>query len=352
MLKLVEPREQKFTNLSDFRDALAAQDRRLAEVPSRKLSLSKTGLLQVDGFEGRLADSGLLGLLSTLGIPHEFARQVCPQDLLVTIVNRLGHGQGRPVLVRLVDGVVTGVMPATRQPLGHDMLLDWIGDARPIREATLAGAQLRILAIDGPTQTLLPNDDFDLGWELVCGEDGWHATELGRLVIRQVCSNGMVGFDEIPVFRRTYNSNQPAMKSLADLQSILDRRAELPQLGTAISWAADKALGREYKAVVSYLAQQLEGNTTRVALAEIGTDSSWYDLLNTVTSLAKFHRLEIRRRYELQGGMLLKWFSQRGQTRPPWRRVVCKGCEAWDGYPGDANASRSTESARQLSLFD
>ncbi len=353
MLTLVKQDEQRFTTMADLRDAVAAQDRKLMEVPSRKLSLSKAGLLQAGRFEGRLAESGLWGLLCTLGIPDGFAQNVCPPDLLVTIVNRLAYGQDGLLLVRLVDGVVTGVMPAKRQPIDHDVLIDWLGNAWPIGEATLAGEQLRIVAVGASSQDLLPNDAFGFGWDLISGEGGWHTTELGRLTIRQVCSNGMVGFDKRPVFKRVYNSHEPAMKSLADLRFAIDNLGEPSELGPAVRWAVDNRLGGEYGAVINYLAQRLEGDTTRAALREMSVDSSWYELMNSVTSLAKFHRLEMRRRHETEGGMLLKWFSRAGRTRPPWRRVSCDACRDWNAGSdaGERNTSRSTEDA-QLSLFD
>jgi hypothetical protein len=353
MLTLVEPEERRFTEMADLREALATQDRKSIEVPLSKLSFSKAGRLQAGQCEGRLAVAGLLGLLRTLAIPEGFARHVCPQDLLVTIVNRLAHGQDGLARVRLVDGVVMGVMPAKRQSIGHDMLIDWLGVTRPIEEATLAGEQLRILTVGTSARDLLPNDAFGFGWDLISGEDGWHATELWRLTIRQVCTNGAVGFDKTPAFRRAYNSNRPAMKSLADLRFAIDNLGEPPELEPAVRWAAEKHVGKEYEMVIAYLAQRLEGDTTRVALGEINADSSWYELVNRVTSLAKLHRIEMRRRYEVEGGMLLNWFARRGRTRPPWRRVLCEGCADWNA--GSVSSEKDISRIGQTgepSLFD
>jgi hypothetical protein len=315
--------------MDDLREAIAAQKRKCIEVPTRKLSLTEAGVLQAGKREGPIALSGLLALFRTLNLPGEFAQTVCPDDLLITIVNRLAQCRNDLVLVRLVDGVVTGVMPATRQPIGHDTLIDWLGNTRPIREATLAGEQLRIIGIDISSRDLLPNDPFDFGWELVSGEGGWNGTILQRLTIRQICSNGMIGLGYVPIFKRTFNSHRPATQSLVDLQLAIDKLDEPRDFGPAVRWALEQRLGREFNVVTGYLSQQLEGRSTLAALGEISADSSWYDLLNSVTALAKLHLLAIRRRYEAAGGMLLNWFLGQGRSRPPWRRVSCTGCENW-----------------------
>ena len=353
MFPWVETKEQVFTAMADLRDAIAAENRRLFQVPSRGLSLGRTGTLQTSRCEGRLAKSSLAGLLSTLKIPVDFAANVCPQDLLMTLVNRLARERDTEVLVQVVDDVVTGVMPANRQPIGHDMLIDWIGVATPIKEATLAGQCLRIAIVAPEAEELLPGDAFSSGWELINGEDGWHSTEVWRFVVRLICSNGMVGFDKTAAFHRAYSSREPAMKSLARLEHVIGALAESPGLASAISWAAQRRLGSDHEPVVSYLAQRLEGDTTKLALSKVTSDTPWYGLLNALTSLARLHRVEMRRRYELEGGVLLNWFSRRGRTRPPWRRASCTGCENWDtaSNAGEQEVHR-VEQTEEPKLFD
>jgi hypothetical protein len=68
-----------------------------------------------------------------------------------------------------------------------------------------------------------------------------------------------------------------------------------------------------------------QNNTHKITAA-----SSWYELLNAVTSLARTHQLDMRRRYEFEGGRLVKWFSCQGRVRPPWQKKTCQECVAWN----------------------
>ena len=329
MFPLVETKERTFTKMEDLRDMIASEKRQLFEVLNCEMALNQDGRLRAGRFEGPITRSALFGMLNTLGIPVNFVIDVCPIDLVVTIVGRLAREKKIQVVVQAVDGVATAVMPAHRQPINQDVLIDRLGVKRPIQEAILAGQFLRLTFADTAPKELLPNDNFSAGWELTNGEDGWHSTEVWQFVLRQICSNGMVGFDKTAVFRRKHNSREPVLKSLEGLVHIIESTVRPLELEPAIKWAAGKRLGTEHKVVVDYLSQRLEGDATKLALDKITADESWYDLLNAVTSLARFHRLEIRRRHEIEGGVLLNWFLQQGRGQPPWRRVSCDTCEYW-----------------------
>ena len=329
MFPLVETKERSFTKMEDLRDVIASEKRRFYEVLSCEISISQDGRLRAGRFEGPMTRSALFGIFNTLGIPENFVIDVCPIDLVVTIVDRLVHEQKIQVVVQVVDGVATAVMPADRQSINQDVLIDRLGVKRPIQEAILAGQFLRITLVDTSPNELLPNDNFYIGWELTNGEDGWHSTELWRFVLRQICSNGMVGFDKIAVFRRTHSSREPVLKSLEGLVHFIESTIRPLELEPAIKWAAGRQLGNEHKIVVDYLSQRLEGDATRLSLNAITPDSSWYELLNIVTSIARVHTLEVRRQYEVEGGVILNWFLRQGRGRPPWQRVPCKVCEYW-----------------------
>jgi hypothetical protein len=327
MIPLIDIPEQSFSKLEELRDTIASRDRSVHEVPISKISLSESGILHAGGFEGHLTEPALYGLLNTEGVPPEFAVKRCPVDLLVMIVGRIARELNISVLVQTVDGVATSIMPADRQPIRHDMLIDRLGVERPIKEATLGTDCLRITAVNEEARELLPNDKFAFGWELTTGENGWRSTEVWRWVVREICVNGAVGFNRTAIIKRPYNSREPVLVFLQKLVSVVDNAMQSPQLEPAIKWAADRRLNNEHRIVVNYLAQRLEGDTTKLALSETTADTTWYELLNKITSLARIHRLEMRRRYEVEGGMLLSWFLQQGRGQPPWRRMSCDECE-------------------------
>ena len=330
MIPLVEVQEQSFAELEELRETIAKQDRQLYQIPIHEVSLDENGILSAGRFKGKLTKPALLGLFKTEGIPVDFALDHCPTDLLVDIVKRLAREQDKGVTIQAVNGVATGVMPEDRKPIRHDILLDRLGTDCRIREATLTADCLRIMAITIGAKEFLPSDTFEFGWEIITSENGWRPTDAWRWAVREVCANGMVGFDKTPLFRRAYNSRQPVLVSLQGLLHALEDETRLPDLEPAITWAADRRIGQENRLVTSYLSQRLGGDATRLELGGVTANTSWYELMNAVTSLARLHSAELRRRYEVEGGMLLDWFSRQGRGKPPWRRVSCDECEAWD----------------------
>jgi len=340
MIPLIDIPEQSFDELQDVLDVIAGQDRKVYEAQTKEVSLNEDGILRAGGFKGPLLRSALHGLLKTFNIPVDFATNISPTDLLVAMVDRLAREQNIELLVHTIDGVATGVMPANRQPIQHDMLIDRLGVDRPIKEATLSEDCLRITAAPHGYKELLPNDTYGFGWELITSENGWRSTEVWRWIVREICTNGAVGFDKAPIFKRTCNSHQPVLISLQGLLYVLENAMQPPELETAVKWAADRRIGAEHELVVDYLSRKLQADATRTELNGIGVSTTWYDLMNTVTSLARLHTVEVRRRYEAEGGALLNWFSRQGRSRPPWRKLSCDECEAWNINPGEQDISR------------
>ena len=81
---------------------------------------------------------------------------------------------------------------------------------------------------------------------------------------------------------------------------------------------------------MAYLATKLEGDATRLVLADVNDATSWYELLNKLTYQGRFRPHLMQRRYEVAGGDLLNWFMYQGRRRPPWRRKECEWCDFRD----------------------
>jgi hypothetical protein len=335
MLPLTDRPEQSFRSLEELRGTIVSQDREVYEARMDRVSLTETGTLRAGRFEGGLTRTALRGVLRTEGIPEDFAMR-CPPDLLGKMVERLAPNKS--VMVHTVGGVATAVVPSDHQIMQYEMLIDRLGVGRPIREAILGPDYLRVVAANGEPKELLPSDPFSFGWELMASEDGWRPTELWRWAVREICTNGAVGFDKSTVFRVACNSRRPILKSLEDLVCAIDRCLEPPQLKTAMRWAADRAMGSQYENAVAYLSRRLGGESARLELADVTADTLWYEVLNRITSLAQLHSVEMRRRYELEGGILLNWFSRQGRGRPPWRRVSCEECEVRSAHSDTQDA--------------
>jgi len=330
MFALTNTEEKSFRSLAELKDHLTARKKRSYTVTKRELSLTEDGVLRSGRFEGQLAESGFKGLLNVYGIPQRFAEDTCPPDLLSTIVARLSNGNDEPARIQIIDNAVTALMPTDRLPIGHEALVDWLGDIGLIEEAVINRSCLRITSLTKKHKEVLPGDAFGFGWELVNDEDGWRPTEAQRYVVRLVCTNGQIGFDKTASFRRQPQSKEAIAESLEKLGNILTNMPEVEGLEKGVKWAAQQRIGNDREAVVKYLAQRLAGDTTRLALAEsITAETPWYDLLNNITSSARSYQLGMRRRYEFEGGVLLNWFRSQGRLHAPWRRMSCESCEYW-----------------------
>jgi len=312
-----------------LRDFIAGQDRQDYLVPIDRISLSEEGVLQAGRFEGRITESALRGLLKIEGVPADFVLKDCPGDLLALIVRRMARERKVEVRIQAVNGTATAITPANRQILQNAMLIDCLGLEKPIKEAVLSTDYLRITGVQGIPREVLPGDPFEYGWEVTNKEDGWHSTEVLRLAVRQICSNGMVGFESRAVYQRRYNSKDSLFNSLQELKHIIDTIAVPDEIEPAVKWAADNKLGTLYTAVMNYLSQKLQGNATSSELLGINSETTWFELMNRITALARMYSLEVRRQYELEGGLLLRWFSRQGRGRAPWQKRYCHTCDHW-----------------------
>ena len=330
MIELVDINEQSFESMEELRAVIADQNRKEYVISSRIISLDEDGLFHAGKFEGRLTKPALRGLFNTLEIDEHYGLKACPPDLLKTSVRRLAEEKNTPLRVQTIDGVATAIMPSDRQPIRHDLLIDCLGIEQPIQEATLGINNLRIITVCQESEAFLPGDSFGLGWELLNSEDGWHSSTAYQFLLRMICVNGMVGFDKTASFSRSYNSRKPVSESMLKLVNIVENTMELLELESAIKWAADTPLGNQKEMVVSYISKQLEGEVTKRALKkEVTNDTSFYDFMNKITSLARIHRLDMRRKYEFEGGLLLRWFMSQGRRRPPWKKALCDSCDTW-----------------------
>lgn len=329
MLDIVDIKEQSFQSIRELQDCIFDRTRRDYVVSSQKVHLDEDGIFHAGEFEGRLTKPALSGLFNTLEIPENYGWEICTPDLLVATVEKLAKKKDISVRVQVINGVANGIMPADRQTIKHEMLFDFLKVQQPIHQVTLRANILRITTVNPQAEAVLPGDSFGVGWELLNNEDGWHSITASRFLVRFICVNGMIGFDKTAFFCRTYNSREPIGKSMLKLIDILKGVTEMPEIEAAVKWAADTSLGNQKEAVLDYMGRRLEGEVTKRALQDITNDSTWYDFMNRLTSLAKLHQLELRRKYEYAGGILLRWFMSQGHQRPIWKKSLCESCDTW-----------------------
>ncbi len=330
MIALVPVKEESFAKWEDLCDMVLSRDQRVYVVNSRNMEIKDDGILCASGFEGPIAESAFSGLLRTWSIPNEFARKVCPEELLKIMITQLGHRLNIDVRILTIDGVAHAIMPFNRLPIMHTDVIEYLGNSISQCDAVLAGNVLRITSVNSDFKDLLPGDAFGFGWELVCSQSGWNLTEASQFAIRMICSNGMLGFDRFASVKRNYNSSEPALETLEKLAQLLDSANTPDMFEEAVDWAAKTRIEKNYEPTLNYLSRRLEGDATKSALSQLTDSHSWYDLVNGVTALAKTHQLVMRRRYEIEGGLLMSWFARQGRTKAPWQTVSCEKCSVWD----------------------
>lgn len=339
MIPLADCRERRFRAPRQLREFLSSRDRQDFDVRGRDVELTKEGILRSPDFEGPLSGTAWQGLLEVLSVPQDFASQVCPPDLAVEVVNRLLSRSSTELRLRTVHDTARGVMPRDRLPIEHKLLAEWFPEGASRFQATLGSDALRITFTREDVE-VLPGDVYGRGWELISDENGLHGTEVHRYVRRLVCANGLVGFRRTATFRRRTGSDTPVLQELAELRKVLAEDTNWA-LREAARWASDHQIQGQCDEAVGYLSRQLEGNTTRMLLGDINPDSTWYDLLNTVTEHARTRPLSTRRRYEWAGGQLLRWFQTQGRAPGPWEDARCAGCQ----YFQEADAVAAAEAS-------
>jgi len=272
--------------------------------------------------EGLLSVSAFSGLLRILNIPYDYATRVCSQHLLKSMVKELCQSQNTDLRVVIIDGVVHTLIPAYRLLISHQDIIKWLDKKFPLCEAILAGNILRITLIRGKDREVLPGDFFGIGWEIISSESGWGSMTASRFAIRRICGNGILGFDKFASVCRDYNSSEPVLETLGRLSQLFADASTPDMFKAAVDWAAKTPVGKNYEPVLNYLSRRLEGDATKSAMSQLTDSHSWYDFVNGVTTLAKKHQLAIRRRYEIEGGLLMNWFASLGRAKPPWRTSV------------------------------
>ena len=338
MFKLKEIPEQSFRSLEKLHKVFADQDRQGHQIPLRQISLDKNGMLRASKLKLSLTPAGLDTLLNTLNIPVTFGKEVCSPELLCHNVNELVKVKNDEVKIHVQDDIATGVMPADRQPIRHEVLIDWLGLDQSIEKAIVSGSHLRITALTKGSEQVLPGEEIGYGWELQNDESGWGSMQARGYSMVLRCTNGMVDFETEASFLRKSNSRKPVMESLEKLSYMLEHAIQRPDLKPAIGWAANNRIGQDYELAIDYVAQKLEGKTTKLALGGLNPESTWYQLLNTITSLARIHRLEVRRKYEAAGGTLVRWYMSQGRSIPPWRKMECEECSIWSNNQSSNHA--------------
>ena len=324
MIPVTEIQEVRFHAGDEMMDYIESQSREDYEVIGRKIEVSEDGVLRAGSFEGPLARTAWAGLLEELSVPANFARKVCPPDLAAAVVNRLLRDYRKRLRVRTVNGVARGIMPLDRLPIKHLLLGDWLPHELGRYEATLGADALRITFTQKDIE-VLPDDVYGQGWEIINDENGLRGTEARRYVRRLVCSNGMIGMHRSSAFRRRTSSLKPVLEALSELRDALQENdGRGPQ--RAARWASRNRVEDSREDAVEYLSGRLEGTVTRTLLQDVRSESTWYDLLNTITAQGRSRDLMTRRQYELLGGQLMRWFHSEGRGTPPWGDPRCADC--------------------------
>jgi hypothetical protein len=324
MIPLAKTDERIFGSLQEVKAHLAARNFEAYEIPLGNVQMSDMGELHILDGGGPLTKYAFLGLIGVLGIPWPYAVRVCPTGLLIHSIQKLmQHKHEQRVRIQIVDDVVTAIMSPARLPMPHQTLTTWLGTDRPIHEAVLSGGILRITLIRATTE-VAPGSILGIGWEILNDETGWWPTQLWRYALEQGRGNGFLGFEDCPVFTRRAIFTESICNALQKLTDTLEDTVEIEGLDRAVQRAIEQCIGRAREEMVDQLVDRLEGRATRLLLRNITQKSSYYDLATIISSAARTHRLPMRRRYELDAGLLLVSLYKAYQTSLSLPQAACQ----------------------------
>jgi hypothetical protein len=327
MIPLVKTEERAFENLNSLSDFLSSQKRLESEAPLRNISLREDGLFSCGSTEGFLTEPAMKGLLCSTHIPETYGRCI-PPDLLTYTVGRLVRDLQDTVRVHAQDNLITAIMPAKYLPVRHRLISESLDKQGVAGRAVLGPNYLRITTLHDEVKTVLPGDEYRPGWELINYENGLGPLEVRQYLLRLICLNGAVAFEEHASFARAPGGSMPIGQALQKLTALVHDKPALPEIEKGARWAVEQRIGDQFKQVGRFLSSRLEGETTRLGLPGTDEDTSWYDLFNRLTSFAQSRPGETRRQYEVIAGILLDWFMRQGRGHAPWRRSPCEHCTA------------------------
>jgi hypothetical protein len=324
MIRLVIPETKRTTTVEELSALVKSHKNEDVITRLGDIKLENNRLIVGDSAYA-VRENGMKGLLSHLHMPFGYASSI-PSDLLYDSVNRLCKTYGdAEVLVRAQDGEVRGVLSPTYVPLDTNVLVDRLGDAQAL------GLMPARLSYDGDSLTVSMvttaevrakevGDISKVGVSLETSDIGCYPLSSGAYLHRMVCTNGAV----LPVqFGGGVSFSQKKVNpdtvwALFDegYARILDKMSKvdsefLIRLGNkkvdaagfvkARNTLSQAAGGRRIATILNGMEQEL---------LEKGTDYTFYDIYNMVTSSARDEAsLYVAQELEKAAGELLFSFG-------------------------------------------
>lgn len=302
MIKLVVPETKRPATIDELSALVKSHTNTDFVIRLGEMHLNQD-ILEIEGTKKfALRENGFKNLLSELGMPFGYASNI-PNDLLQDSVNRLIKTYGDfEVLVRSQDGEIRGMLEPNYVPLDCETL---VGRLDKCTKAGLIPARLQYdgdsvvasLVTDKAITATKVGDISKIGISLETSDINLSQLMAGSYLYRLACTNGAVlpaqlggeiSFNQKKVNPDTVwnlfdEGYQRILQNMSALNSEFLIRLENTKVDAASFIKAEEKLaafagGRKVAAVLKDMEAQLK---------EKGTDYTFYDIYNTITSAAR-----------------------------------------------------------------
>lgn len=265
--------------------------------------------------EHSLQDQALALLATKLQIPITYLRR-CPAELRAENTNHWLRGLGeKPLLVRFDGEEVRAILTDKYVPVDN---LSLIRNLRMAGEAEGLSCTVRYewtptrfvcQAVSPRYEKRVLGEEFLGGIALTNSEVGFSSVGVEALVLRLICTNGMVVREKAIGLRKVHRSS-PERLHEAIARAMTSVAEVLPQIGERIESASQELVPESPK----YLRQIMEdAEVSEEVIATIlegvgvGETSSRFDLINAITAAGNdpAHSLSTREDLQHLGGRLL-----------------------------------------------
>lgn len=312
------PNFQKYT-LEEAQDLLNQVSTDTVFAENQNIHLFPSGILEVNGHRWPLADIGLQSLCKRLKIPLSYALKI-PLDLLANNVNRLLIDAQREFFVQaqhwpqMKTKAVTCFARSSYRPLPYRTLTRAIVEIQKkfsyrVEKIGLSPALFLAEVTTGDEISILPNDIFRFGGEIVSSENAWiQEVFINPFIFRLVCSNGLISKDKFDDY--SFNPSP---------RLVFDGIKDLVESGLKWAFSAAKDLiellpgicskyvkGEHAVWIFKKLGRKVAKKVFQSFQPEVLSTRTYYDVINEITAQAnKIDNLIKQRLLQVLAGEVL-----------------------------------------------
>ncbi|MCJ7811749.1 hypothetical protein MUP95_00305 [bacterium] len=259
-----------------------------------------------------ITDCGMKRICAILGIPYFYARKI-PDELSVYNINRLFRERRSELMIRTQnvgyngEYLVTSLLPSSYCWVPNTTILEYLkkNDIKP-NEICFSPMMLRVTFLSEHMIEPFPSDSIKLGWEITNSENGMVPFAVNVYLYRLICSNGMVAPEKYYGFKYRFKKGTTRLEIDATLDSavseLYEKSGNIEQV--LVAMGETQVEEDDFLSIRRKVGRFIGMDRARGEICNFA--SSYFDVMNRVTTLAKDQRsFKKRRDLEVLGGQIL-----------------------------------------------